>query len=302
MKRNFQGSLKAFYQKLRPGLRKPTIQEDLTGVYQELTAMIAPMYRQKFDFTYEGPRTSKFVRKLERELKKEWEGDIIATINKVNDIIHAQSEDVFDLVDSHFNTDIHRGNLDYRQMNILRYVQALHFYMEYGRNLIIALLKDENNSPNFSAVQETAMADFVFDEENQEMFIAAIKVLSIPVSDFEKKIESLQGHMFDPEVYEVQYATNGRKTDPYNFGIFPPDVNPIYLGALVVNGWRVNRHKRNKEELQALQLRLLAMEKERDGELSDEERAKLEKSYKYYMNLANRLSGKIERMEKEALD
>lgn len=299
MNKKGSSNLSSYFKSLLPSLKKESVVIDLTHTYEELNRTVAPMYDLDLKMELRG----RIADRVGSQVKKGFKGfnrDIYRTVALAIKTISKQEDDVQDMVDNTFSLEIVKAVMDYKKLNVMNYVEALNFFNEYSRLLILALVYDEFDEETASMIAspiDRATADWVMAPANVQSFIKVLNVLTMPTSDFLKSLSALEGHTFNPEEWDAVKAVNGRKLDPHGFALVPVSMNPIYHIGLAVNAWRVARHERNKEELAKIQLMVLALQDAKSRTKDPEKTAKLAEQIKYRSNQANRLSAKIEDLE-----
>lgn len=292
-------SLKSFFLSLLPDMEKRRITTTLTHGYEELNQIVAPMYNLDVRLSLKGSAAERLDYVLKRNYSG-YNGNIFLTIRKAIGVIAQQENDVFKMIDNAFSDKIIKSVIDYKGLNILRYAEALDFFNEYSRRFIQAIIIEEFGTAEARMIMtpvDKANTQWVTNDQAMMTFAKVIEVLTMDVDKFLKSIKDLEGHTFNPDDYEATKSTTGRKLDPHMFGLLPVQLNVVYHIGLLINGWAVARHERNKEELAKVQLTIMALRQKQDGNLDDEQLAKIEKQIKYHSNRANKLSAKIEAME-----
>lgn len=289
-------SLKSFYLKLLPDIKKRDMLLDMTSIYEELNTIVAPMYGLDVKLTISGKVGERLAGALKRGYSKH-SGSVYFDVKRAIETIASQEDDVFKMVESTFNNEIIKAIIDYRSLNIIKYVESIHFFNQYARQLLTALVLEEfKDDPYLVTPVDKEATTFVLDPANINAFVKVIDVLTMDVSDFTKAIKNLEGFVFNEENYDAVKASNGRKLDPLTLGLLG-NYNPFLFFGKLSNDWRLTRHERNKETLSKLQLTILALKQRQEKTETPEERERLEKQIKYHANRANRLNGKIEAME-----
>ena len=289
-----------FFQSLLPNLTKRNIIIDVTHSYDELQQIVLPMYDANVDdVKFKGKAATEMERKLKKS-KIDYSKNAYVSIGKALKHIEENEEDVIKMLENEFARDIVKDVLDYKKLNIIAYLEALNFVNDYARRFVLAIVHEEFDSSTASKISgpvDKATIAWVTDTDNTESFIKVVEILTMPVKSFLKKLEELDGHIFEPTEWDTIRATSGGKMDPFGVGFIPVRLNPIYHIGLALDGWRIAKYERNLEEKSKLMLMLLALEESKSKSTDPEKVKNLAEQIKYRSNQINILTGKIEDME-----
>ena len=239
-------NLGSYYESLSTEIKLDDILLDLTHGFEELNQIIIPMFELNIDYKFQGNISKITDYRLKRD-SSNFENNTFTTIYKLLLIIKANEDYIIDMVENNFDSIIIKYNLDYRKLNILKYIESLNYINEFSRRWLMAISVEEfDNKTNKELFTAVAKADttFVKDNNNLLSFIQALDLTYTNIGDFLKSIKDLEGHVFDIDDHEATKGVTGRKLDPHQFGLFPVRWNPIYHIGLIINDWRVARHNR----------------------------------------------------------
>lgn len=288
-----------FFKSLMPNMFKRDMVWDLTHTYEELQQIVIPMY----DLNIDGNFSGHIAQEMEKRLKKsklDYSKNVYKSIGKYLKKIEENEEDVVKMMEVEFAREVIKDAIDYKKINIIYYVEALNFVNDYARRFISAVITQEYEGDLahkiIGPVDKATMA-WVSDDRNMETFVRVLEILTPSVKSFLDKVKDLEGHVFDPVEYESIRVTTASKMDPVEFGFVPVRMNPVYHIGLAINGWRVAKYERNKEELARVQLMVMALDEQKSKSNDPEKVENLTKQIKYYANRINVLSAKIEDME-----
>lgn len=288
-----------FFMSLLPSLSRREIIIDVTHSYDELREIVIPMY----DLNVEGDFKGKLSVEMDRMLKKskvDFSKNSFTTIGKLLKKIEANEEDVIKMLENEFAKTIIKDVIDYKKLNIIKYVEALNFVNDYARRYILALVHEEFDGDIASKITgpvDKATHAWVNDAGNMESFIKVLEILTPDLKNFLGTLKNLEGHVFEPSEWEAIRATSGSKLDPNGFGFIPVRWNPIYHMGLAINTWRIAKYERNKEESAKLQLMVMALVEQKSKTSDKEKLENLAKQIKYHSNRINILTAKIEDIE-----
>jgi hypothetical protein len=288
-----------FFKSLLPSLSKRDMVWDLTHTYEELQQIVIPMYDMNIDGDFRGHIATEMDKRLKKS-KLDFSKNSYKTIGKLLKKIDENEEDVVKMMEHEFAREVIKDALDYKKINIIYYVEALNFVNDYARRFISAVISQEYESELAHKIigpVDKATVAWVADDRNMDSFIRVLEILTPAVKSFLDKLKDLEGHIFDPIEWESIKSVSGSKMDPVEFGFVPVRMNLIYHVGMAINGWRVAKYERNKEELARVQLMVIALEEQRAKTQDKEKLDNLTQQIRYYGNRINVLSAKIEDME-----
>lgn len=296
-----ESNIRIFVDSLPGTILKSDIKTAFTFDLNELTKVTVPMYELKRPELLDGPTSKLMDRTLRRS--KFYDRDTITTIDKLLKAIVSHSEDIYEMIDSELfvgdGDRLDRAVLDYRQINILRYLSELSTINAFAQSYITLAIFESLSSDTQSVINSPIIKShraYVDTFSNRENFHGLLDLYSLSVSTFLKPLESLHGHMYSENELSALSGIGSRRIDPFSMNLLPVEWKLSYVIGTMINQWRIHRHKRNLEELTKLQLLILALREESNN---DPKRTKaLTEQIAYYSNRVNRLDSKIKSMEK----
>ena len=206
-----------------------------------------------------------------------------------------KERDIIDIVEESFRNAVVKETLDYKQLNIIHYINAIGYCNRYMRAYVSAVVgfERERAGKDVSKLHKLSMA-FVSDVDNLNTFIACYEALRNPTGDFYKSLEKLQGIQVDPDLDERSMGLRSGATDPLKLGFLPPSLNPVFYAGLVVNQWKAYSYEQAKYEYEQLELEVISLRRSQDGLEPD---PAIEKQIDYYMSRITKLEVKIKKIE-----
>jgi len=294
-------TLGSFVESLRPSIDRAEMMQDTMANFETLDSTIRPLYNLDNGVTF----TNDLAKSIERTLNRrfaDYTGELYSSIAMIIDIIADNEEKIETLIEKSFGKTILKETLDYRMINIIRYLEAIAFFNTYVMQLLPALVMQEYSPALAKAIVkplDKREIAYVSDPVNIDSFGRVVKMLTTPLNDFIKRIDKLEGHSYDPDEWKAIRTANGRKLDPLETGLIPGLGHIFYQVGIAINGWRVAMNEKRHEDINRINLMIRALEEERDegGDLSDERKKAIAKSIQYYTNKSSRIEQKIERFE-----
>ena len=299
-------NFKTFFNSLLPTTKKSDILISVEHFYNELTTTIQVMFNLNPLPELAGSTLADTTYRLKRAVKK-YDHSIYVTINKAITTILANEDAFTKLLKHEFHDASAKGILDYYQLNLLKYVQAMVLFNDYSRmwlNVVIWESTEKSKNPQIAKLAQKILCPtlkedraFVNKVDNIESFATALNNLMLPLPTFLKTIDSLKGHQYNEGDWEHGLTPINYKLDPFQSNFVAPRFNLFYLVGAMLNSWYIDRYERNKAELARLQLVLLALDAAKTSASDPARLENLEGQITYYNNLSNKIASQIEDME-----
>ena len=277
-------TLGGYSETLLSTIDKSTILLDLSHSIDELSTTTVQLYGIAIGLKYNNDRLSTVTKQLRNGLPGNGE-NVIQRIGDLAETIIGHSEAIFKLINDSFNDTNPKAVLDYRHLNLIKYVELVGFWGTYANRFVVGLASVENGG---TAPLDREILKFIAGSENIKTFLSASEILVGPVSDYYAAIKHLEGHLVDPTIADALKTTNGRRLDPHGVGFLPVAWSPVYHVGLAVNAWRANKLKRNKEVVSKLQLTVMALTQQDDAGSE-----RIARQIAYHNNRISLLSSKI---------
>ena len=299
-----------YFKRLIPTFKRTDISIDAQHAFAEIHGTIEPMYSISGVAGFVG----KTLDNTEFELKKDIHGyheSAYETIKKVVQMIQDNEDHVIALIKQEFTEENLKITSDYYRLNIIKYIEGITLISDYAKAWLTAVacetvlskhLKDGYSPEVFFSPTIKCDIEYVNELENIMAFAAAVNMHMQPLTHFLNSIKDLKGHTFNEQDWESSHPTMTDKLDPYKACTAFVTWNPWYICGLAMNGWRAERHEKNKAELIRIQLILKALQADAIATEDPNKVQSLEKQIAYYSNLINKISAKIEDMEEKAHD
>jgi len=157
-------------------------------------------------------------------------------------------------------------NLTINRANILKYVDALSFYIRWGRKFMLFLVTQESQSRGKAASSHWAPAEVDWVQSNMDQFIGLYPAMILSPTELKQKFNQASDAEINPETYDLATRSLGdAKMDPLRMSGFSPQQNPFLTLGKYIAEWKVARYKAAQEEHNALQHRLLELKEQLAG-------------------------------------
>lgn len=287
---------------LLPTLGKDRILEDLDIQRDQIRDTITPTYAAAAEFFKKHPFQSALVKKMNdefiRQSKVGVRGNMIVQISHVWENT-LRGLDVLDqMIEKNFGRETAQSGMTYLRANLLMHIEAVGFAMTYARKLLLWVYASETAS--YTKDGEPLTGNYGSKKEREWMqvhwadFIRVMTLLGRPHDELSKTYGSIPNAVIDPNrMSEIQTTVGAGKIDPMKHGYISSHWWPLYHLRIRIAEWQVLQRDRAKEELQAIQFRLLQLKQAQMGKPN----ARIDKEVEYYENEASKLSRKIAKIE-----
>ena len=267
--------LLAFIKSLLPIFEISRIIEDLEIMREQLTGKLKEGYAQAIAML-KGPKAFKstFGKSnqsfFENTLRPRGNLNYIEYINHVLELLAADTKIFADLVAKHFERQVSSDGISFTNANILQAVNAAGFVTDYARQLLRATLDFETQAAlgtKGSSKPGMTPAELQWLDKHRDAFFECLKVFDRKPQELKAKLESVPDMVVAPDDYAQleQMAGGVSAVDPLAVGFIPLKYNPIYRIRLQIANYQVAKYRGLQAELEAIQLRLVALRYAQDG-------------------------------------
>ena len=214
--------------------------------------------------------------------------NIIATIDALEAIVSGEFED-----------KIAARGLNYRKANLVQLVDAISFSARFTSKLLVYALKAETASAREEkkmeplAVNDIVPYDVEWLKKGLVPYCTAIGIASRSAADVIDRLDQIPDILADETNYSTLKNTIGEtKIDPFMFSVSNFAWNPLRRWGMHRVEAKVARSREAETELQMTKLRLMQLERTRQGK----EDPALEREIAYLQSLIDHLTREIAEM------
>lgn len=269
-----------------------TLREELKlNTLPPIQAMAKAFGKRKFE--------NEWVRAFDEGFKKEsnirYNGNFIVGVEETLTHVQENMDVIERLIGKYYADDVVREAMTVMRVNLMQYLETISFCIQYSRRLMVAAISMEvatvNTEP--STVTEGELGWLNVRRDN---YFSAIRILSDKKQELEAKFEALPDMALNADSYHTSKAVVGEeRVDPFNFGLIPIKLNPIYHIRMAIADWQVSRFKAAQEEKRMLEFKLLQMKLAADGKKD----ARLQEQIDYTQGRLEKLNYKLAQMEED---
>lgn len=287
-------SIENFVKSLMPEFEKSSILNDIENSRKALTEITIPAYTQaEKSMKVAGWKSGThdyiqqtFVAETKHRNIKDVPGTIILGLNNA-----VKSLDILSgLVEDNFRQEVTAASLTYKKAAIIQVISAITMFGDYALRLLNILLIAETKGMSSEEFRTSKQREFVYLNRDLRAFCAVLKIMLDGPAKVKSQISGSAELIIHPDKATAVKAVQG----PSAVNAFPAlgftvIWNPIYHIRMRWAEFQVARLRAAKERKEILQLRLLYLERQREGK-SD---AALERQIEYTQNRINDMDYKI---------
>lgn len=166
-----------------------------------------------------------------------------------------------------FSVTFTNTNLSFDKANILKFVEALSFYIRYARKYLLMLVAAESAAIGKATPAKWSAAETDWIDSSMEQFAGLYVAMSQPPSQFKTKLSQASNAQVEEATFQVAQQSLGMgKTDPLQMAGFSPRSNPFMLVGKWIAEMQVASYNNAKEEYFGLQLRLQELRDMQSGQ------------------------------------
>lgn len=287
---------------LLPNLEKSKLVDDCRITIDELKTTTIPSYQQANvlfkGFKFKSEEYSDFLSTFHR-MSKVGKNQLVPAFHDALENVLVNMTIAQELIDVVFEADLEKMGVTYRKANLLTIMSAGAFFSKYARKWLLYLYILETAQFSDGGISNVtdclAPAEIEWLHVNFPNFVSLVNTLGLPAKANEKKLADIPEIVVTPENAQTVVSQFGDKVDPLRMRFVPISMNPFYIFGKMFAEMQAKRYNAAKEELRALQLRRLNLEKVMAGKPD----AKLQKEIEYIESRINGLNFEIEEMEKK---
>lgn len=266
-----------FLKSLLPNFAKQTVLDDIRITRMVLTTVTIP--------TYDNALRLFGSRKLvNASLLQDWDvyrrnvkgvggSNTIVAIEKNLKPMLTTLDLIERLVEKDYNDDIEGSGVTYYKAAVLQMQESVSFaadfalkYLNYAVILESTEIRDRDEDEDVSLLEDLTNAltpaEIRFIHERFLDFCTVMDTLSKPTEKIKVDFESIPDiAITDSGDNVVTKSVGESKLDPFRHGFVPLAMNPIYHVRMKIADWQHYRYEKAKAEKEALELRILRMQK-----------------------------------------
>jgi len=179
-----------------------------------------------------------------------------------------------------FSVQFTNSNISFERANVLKFIEALAFYIRYARKYLLFLVAQESAAIGKATASKWSAAEIEWVDTYMDDFAALYQTMAIQPNEFKSRIQKSSSAIIEESTYQVAMQQLGaQKTDPFHMDGFSPRQNPFMLLGKFIAEMQVTRYNEAKEEFYGLQLRLQELRDLQAGQPANPKIQQLIQSY-----------------------
>lgn len=247
---------------LAPFKERKDLLNQIAGLEEEFDTTVAPILPEVRDMVLSIDLKSQIAQKYIGQMQRtvNFRGNFFELFFKSLENARAGLATVVQEIRRLFAFQFTNTNLTVQRANILKFVDALNFYIRYGRKFMLFLITQESQARGRATRSSWSPAETDWIQSNLDQFIGLYPAMILTPSELKSKLNHASDAEINPETYDLATRSLGdAKMDPLRMSGFSPQQNPFLMLGKYIAEMRVARFKAAEEEYKALQHRLLEL-------------------------------------------
>jgi hypothetical protein len=166
-----------------------------------------------------------------------------------------------------FSVQFTNTNMSFERANVLKFIEALAFYIRYGRKFMLFAIAQEALAAGKATPPKWSAAEAEWINDNMDQFAGLYVTMSLPPDQFKARLQKASNAIVDSGTFAIAQQSLGvAKTDPLEMDGFSPRQNIFMMAGKFLAELQVSRYHEAKEEFYGLQLRLNELQELLKGE------------------------------------
>jgi hypothetical protein len=197
-----------------------------------------------------------------------------------------------------FSVQFTNTNMSFERANVLKFIEALAFYIRYGRKFMLFAIAQEALAVGKATPPKWSAAESEWVDENMDQFAGLYVTMSLPPEQFKARLQKASNAVVDSATFAIAQQSLGvQKTDPLEMDGFSPRQNFLMMAGKFLAEMQVSRYHEAKEEFYGLQLRLNELQELQRGEQAN---PVIQKQIQAYEKRISEYAYEMRRIEEKA--
>ncbi len=290
--------IKKFFSTLTPNMDRSALLRQLDETESNILNIDIPAITVANDLLGRKKFKSQAIKDFHAPLRHITKGteSLLSALNQNNQHMPGIIDGLRKSIKSIFSEKISSSGISYQQLNLLNMVEALDFYSQTSRTYLRWLYDEDAISEDNTSERHIAKAEVTQLLGDRVAFGRLIEFFNRYSKNIASVLDTVIDAVFDEQTYQIIQANHGlTKIDPANLFVVGVRYNIFWHIGRIWNEVQLNNFKHDKEEKQALELRVLRLKEIQAGQPSVE----TEKELTYVEDKLKRVKASIAEMEKK---
>lgn len=249
----------AFVQSLPSVTERRDLIKVLDQLAVEFDDTVGPIVSDMMEAFKDTPLKSNIAKRMDMVMHRyvNYQGSSLPTILEALINVRSCFEVIRKDVRNIFSVSFTNTNLSFDKANVLKFIEALAFYIRYARKYMLFLVAAETAMIGKAAPSSWTASELEWIDDNMDQFAGLYVAMSQPPVKFKARLNAASNAQVEESTYQLaQQSLGSSKTDPLEMAGFSPRSNPFVLFGRLLAEIQVHRYNLAKEEYYGLQLRL----------------------------------------------
>lgn len=212
--------------------------------------------------------------------------------------VRANMEVLQETIRNLFSFQFTNTGLTFNRANVLKYLEALNFYIRYGRKFLLFMIAQETMARGKAAPMKWTRAENDWVRDHMTEFVSLYPAMSLKPAELKARFKQASTAEVNEETYELAVRSLGQaQIDPCRLDGFSPQNSPFLILGKYMAEMRVKRFQAAKEEYFGMQLRLQELRESVEGKPAS---PVLQKQIEQYEKRISDYEFEIAQIEEEA--
>lgn len=291
-----------YIRSLLPSFTKSRMTEDLGLTREELKNTVLPVYQTAVKAfgsnRFKSPVLAEFEEEFKRNVRTDFRGTSVYVINETLEMMLKNLDVAEKAIGKYYSDDVMREAMTFLKVNLIQYIETATFVTRYARRHLLWVTQVEGahsstskDEPNGRAITLTQGEIDWLNVQRYNFFTALSIMGGYKPAEVEKNLDDVPDIVITKDNAPVIEKTVGlMKTDPFQFGLIPIWLNPIYHVRMTIAEYQVKRYKAAQREKEVIELRLLQLKTQKPD-------ARLQEQIEYNEGRLQNLNYELKEME-----
>lgn len=248
-----------YVKELAPVMERRELLKQLEQLQIEYDDTISPVLMELEEVFSQMSLKSVLNRKIQMAFSKRYNGNKPAVLSLLSSIkvIRGNFDTLKAETKSLFAIQFTNVNLSFSRASLLKYIEAVAFYLRYTRKMALFLVAQEAALLGKATRQRWSSAETDWVESNIDQYVELYLSMSVTPQQLKQNIRQASEAIVNDETYQVAEQSLGQeRIDPLKLDNFSPRHNPFLILGRILAEYQVERYLLSQQELYGLQLRL----------------------------------------------
>lgn len=248
-----------YVKELAPVMERRELLKQLEQLQIEYDDTISPVLMELEEVFSQMSLKSVLNRKIQMAFSKRYNGNKPAVLSLLSSIkvVRGNFDTLKAETKSLFAIQFTNVNLSFNRASLLKYIEAVAFYLRYTRKMALFLVAQEAALLGKATRQRWSSAETDWVESNINQYVELYLSMSVTPQQLKQNIRQASEAIVNDETYQVAEQSLGQeRIDPLKLDNFSPRHNPFLILGRLLAEYQVERYLLSQQELYGLQLRL----------------------------------------------